>query len=45
MGTLINPVVGIVAAWLQLGEVPSTTEAIGMGLIVASLAALSLQQQ
>jgi drug/metabolite transporter (DMT)-like permease len=45
MGTLINPVVGIVAAWLQLGEVPSTAEAVGMGLIVASLVALSLQQQ
>jgi drug/metabolite transporter (DMT)-like permease len=45
MGTLANPVVGIVAAWLQLGEMPSTSEAIGMGLVVAALAALALQQQ
>jgi drug/metabolite transporter (DMT)-like permease len=45
MGTLVNPVVGIVAAWLQLGEVPSTAEAIGMALIVLSLLALTLQQQ
>jgi drug/metabolite transporter (DMT)-like permease len=45
MGTLANPIVGIVAAWLQLGEVPSTTEAIGMALIVCSLFALTLQQQ
>jgi drug/metabolite transporter (DMT)-like permease len=45
MGTLMNPVVGIVAAWLQLGEVPAATEAIGMGLIVLSLAVLTLEQQ
>jgi drug/metabolite transporter (DMT)-like permease len=45
MGTLANPVVGIIAAWLQLGEVPSTTEAIGMGLVIVALAALALQQQ
>ncbi len=45
MGTLANPAVGIIAAWLQLGETPSTSEAIGMGLVVAALAALALQQQ
>ena len=45
MGTLANPIVGIIAAWLQLGEVPSTMEAIGMGLIVLSLGALTLQQE
>jgi drug/metabolite transporter (DMT)-like permease len=45
MGTLANPVIGIVAAWLQLGEKPSMTEAIGMGLVLLSLAALALQQQ
>jgi drug/metabolite transporter (DMT)-like permease len=44
MGTLANPIVGIIAAWLQLGEVPSTAEAIGMGLIVLSLGALTLQE-
>ncbi len=45
MGTLANPVVGIIAAWLQLGEAPSTSEAIGMALVIAALAALALQQQ
>jgi drug/metabolite transporter (DMT)-like permease len=45
MGTLANPLVGIIAAWLQLGERPSTSEAIGMGLVLAALAALALQQQ
>lgn len=45
MGTLANPIVGILAAWLQLGEIPSTPEAIGMALIVLSLLTLTLQQQ
>lgn len=45
MGTLANPVVGIIAAWLQLGETPNVWEATGMALVVVSLAALALQQQ
>lgn len=45
MGTLANPVVGIIAAWLQLGETPSAWEAAGMALVVVALAALALQQQ
>lgn len=45
MGTLANPVVGIIAAWLQLGETPNAWEATGMGLVVVALAALALQQQ
>lgn len=45
MGTLANPVVGIIAAWLQLGETPNTWEATGMALVVLALAALALQQQ
>lgn len=45
MGTLANPVVGIIAAWLQLGEKPNVWEASGMGLVVLALAALALQQQ
>lgn len=45
MGTLANPVVGIIAAWLQLGETPNAWEATGMALVVAALAALTLQQQ
>lgn len=45
MGTLANPVIGIIAAWLQLGEVPNASEAIGMGLVILALGALALEQQ
>jgi drug/metabolite transporter (DMT)-like permease len=41
MGTLAVPVVGVAAAWLQLGEQPTAVEAAGMTLIVAALAALA----
>lgn len=42
MGTLANPIIGIIAAWLQLGEKPSLTEAIGMALVVVALLTLTL---
>lgn len=35
--TLITPVIGVLAASIQLGEVPSFSELAGMGLIVAAL--------
>jgi drug/metabolite transporter (DMT)-like permease len=41
LGTLSIPVVGVAAAWLQLGEVPSLVEGIGMALIIAALAVLA----
>jgi drug/metabolite transporter (DMT)-like permease len=41
LGTLAIPVVGVFAAWLQLGERPSVEEAAGMALIIAALALLS----
>ena len=41
LGTLSIPVVGVVAAWLQLGEVPTLVEGIGMALIIAALAVLA----
>jgi drug/metabolite transporter (DMT)-like permease len=41
MGTLAVPVIGVAAAWLQLGERPAPLEAVGMTLIVAALAALA----
>jgi drug/metabolite transporter (DMT)-like permease len=34
---LLVPVVGVLAAWVQLGDSPSITEAIGLGLIVIAL--------
>ncbi len=41
LGTLAIPVVGVGAAWLQLGEVPTLVEGVGMILIVAALAVLA----
>jgi len=41
MGTLAVPVVGVTAAWIQLGERPAAVEAAGMALIVAALAVLA----
>ena len=41
LGTLTIPVVGVMAAWLQLGEVPTHVEALGMILIVGGLAVLA----
>jgi drug/metabolite transporter (DMT)-like permease len=41
LGTLAIPVVGVIAAWLQLGEVPTAVEAIGMALIIGALAVLA----
>ncbi len=42
MGTLATPVIGMLAASIELGERPSLPEAWGMLLILAALAALSL---
>ena len=44
MGTLLTPVVGVTAAWLQLGEAPRPLEAAGMALIFAGLAVLIAQR-
>ncbi len=41
LGTLTIPVVGVIAAWIQLGEVPTLVEGIGMVLIIAALAVLA----
>ena len=41
LGTLSIPVVGVIAAWLQLGEVPTLVEGIGMLLIIAALGVLA----
>lgn len=40
LGTLATPVLGVLAAWLQLGEVPILWEAVGMILIFAALTIL-----
>ncbi len=42
MSTLAIPVIGVISAWLQLGERPGGAEALGMALIVAALCLLAL---
>jgi drug/metabolite transporter (DMT)-like permease len=42
---LIVPLVGIAAGWLQLGERPSTPDAIGMALILSGIAVMVLSQR
>ncbi len=37
LGTLLTPVIGIVAAWIQLGERPGVSEGLGMIAIVSAL--------
>lgn len=41
MNSLLIPVVAVLAAWLQLGETPSTAEAVGMALIGIALALIA----
>ncbi len=41
LGTLATPVVGVLAAWLQLGERPTLAELTGMAFIGAGLALLA----
>jgi drug/metabolite transporter (DMT)-like permease len=42
MGTLAVPIVGVLAAWIQLGEAPAPVEGAGMALIIAALAVLAV---
>jgi len=44
MGTLAIPVIGVGAAWLQLGERPGLSEAIGMALVVVALCVITLRE-
>lgn len=42
LSSLATPVIGVLAAWLQLGERPQPEEAAGMLLVLLALATLSL---
>jgi len=42
MSSMLAPVIGVMAAWVELHEVPSRTEFIGMALIALSLAIISM---
>lgn len=42
MASMLAPVIGVLAAWIQLNEVPGTNELIGMLLIALSLVIISI---
>lgn len=42
MASMLAPVIGVLAAWLQLNEVPDTQELIGMVLIALALVMISI---
>ncbi len=42
LASLAAPIVGVLAGWLQLGEVPAPAESLGMLLVFAALGLLSL---
>ena len=42
MASMLAPVIGVIAAWIQLNEVPNTYELIGMVFIALSLITISL---
>jgi drug/metabolite transporter (DMT)-like permease len=41
LGTLAMPVIGVLAAWIHLGDRPTPTEALGMALVAVGLALLA----
>lgn len=43
LGLLLNPIVGVLAAWVQLGEQPKPIEAAGMAVIAIALALNAVQ--
>jgi len=45
LNSLAVPIVGVIAAWLQLGERPTAAEAAGMVLILVGLALLTTTQR
>jgi drug/metabolite transporter (DMT)-like permease len=44
LASLATPVLGVLFAWVQLGERPGLAEALGMTLIVAGLAVLTIRE-
>lgn len=42
MATMLAPIIGVLSAWLQLGEVPSTVELVGMIFVALALVIISV---
>ena len=43
IGSLAAPVIGVLAAWIQLGERPGPSEAVGMALVVGALILMTVR--
>ena len=44
LGTLLTPVIGVAAAWIQLGEGPGWSEGLGMAAIVGALLLVTMRE-
>ena len=42
MATMLAPIIGVLSAWIQLGEVPNTIELIGMIFVILALVIISI---
>jgi len=42
MATMLAPIIGVISAWLQLGEVPNTIELFGMIFVILALVIISI---
>lgn len=42
MATMLAPIIGVLSAWLQLGEVPNTIELFGMIFVILALVIISI---
>lgn len=42
MATMLAPIIGVLSAWLQLGEVPNTIELFGMFFVILALVIISI---
>jgi len=42
MATMLAPIIGVISAWLQLGEVPNTIELFGMIFVILGLVIISI---
>jgi drug/metabolite transporter (DMT)-like permease len=42
MATMLAPIIGVLSAWLQLGEVPTAIELIGMIFVILALVIISI---
>jgi drug/metabolite transporter (DMT)-like permease len=42
MATMLAPIIGVLSAWLQLGEIPNKIELFGMVFVILALVIISI---